>query len=171
VTIARRGSTLTFPAEAQLVAASNPCPCGFRGDRLRSCRCSSSSLERYGKRLSGPFLDRFDLRIQVPTVEPLALLGEQAEDSATVHRRVLAARAVQAARGQRNGRLDRADLDQHQVDPAGQDLIAKAMAVGMLTARGVDRVRRVARTIADLGGEEAVAEEHVAEAIAFRVDL
>jgi magnesium chelatase family protein len=171
VTIARRGSTVTFPAESQVVAASNPCPCGFRGDRLRTCRCSASTLERYGRRLSGPFLDRFDLRIEVPTVESLALLGGPSEDSATVHRRVIAARAIQTERGIRNGRIGRPNLDKQPVSAAGRDLLVHAIQVGMLTARGVDRVRRVARTIADLAGQDAIAEDHIAEAIAFRVDI
>jgi magnesium chelatase family protein len=128
-------------------------------------------LERYGRRLSGPFLDRFDLRIEVPTVESLALLGGPSEDSATVHRRVIAARAIQTERGIRNGRIGRPNLDKQPVSAAGRDLLVHAIQVGMLTARGVDRVRRVARTIADLAGQDAIAEDHIAEAIAFRVDI
>lgn len=171
VTIARRGSTITFPAMAQLIAASNPCPCGFRGDRLRACHCSDSALARYRRRLSGPFLDRFDLRVLVSTPDSASLLGAPAEGSEPVRERVIEARSIQVDRGEINGRTGRAGLDRQPMDPSAVGLLTKAVDAGILTGRGVDRIRRVARTIADLSGIEVVAEEEIAEALAFRGDL
>ncbi len=171
VTIARRGASMVFPARAQVVAASNPCPCGFKGDRLRGCRCTEGALERYRRRLSGPFLDRFDLRIFVGSPEPDSLLGPPGEASASVKARVEAARAAQMARGAPNGQLGRADLDREDLDPSGRRLLVKAVGAGLLTGRGADRVRRVARTIADLAGVERVGEQHLAEALAYRSAL
>ena len=171
VTIARRGAALTFPARAQVVAASNPCPCGFKGDRIRGCRCTDTALERYRRRLSGPFLDRFDLRIFVPSPDAAQLLGPPGEGTATVRQRVEAARRRQAARGKLNSQLRRAELDHKELDPAGRRLLEKALATGFLTGRGADRVRRVARTLADLAGSEEVGEEHLAEALAYRASL
>jgi magnesium chelatase family protein len=171
VTIARRGSTITFPARAQLVAASNPCPCGFRGDRLRPCRCGDTALARYRRRLSGPFLDRFDLRVFVSTPDSSALLGGPAEASGSVRQRVIRARSRQVDRGEINGRSTRSELDRHPTDPGAVSLLRQAVDAGILTGRGVDRVRRVARTIADLSDLEVVGDEQIAEALAFRGDL
>lgn len=171
VTIARRGSSITFPSIAQLIAASNPCPCGFRGDRLRACRCSDSALARYRRRLSGPFLDRFDLRVFVSTPDSSSLLGAPAEGSEPVRDRVINARCIQVDRGEINGRIGRAELDRQPMDPSAVGLLTKAVDAGILTGRGVDRIRRVARTIADLSAIEVVGEEQIAEALAFRGDL
>jgi magnesium chelatase family protein len=171
VTIARRGSTITFPARAQLVAASNPCPCGFKGDRLRACRCGDNALVRYRRRLSGPFLDRFDLRVFVSTPDSSALLGAPAEASERVRERVIKARSLQVERGEINGRSARSDLDRQPMDSSAVSLLKQAVDAGILTGRGVDRIRRVARTIADLAEIEVVGDEQIAEALAFRGDL
>jgi magnesium chelatase family protein len=171
VTIARRGSTITFPAMAQLVAASNPCPCGFRGDRLRACRCTDTALARYRRRLSGPFLDRFDLRVFVSSPDSSSLLGAASETSEAIQARVVRARSLQVVRGEVNGRTGRSGLDRQLTDSAAIGLLAQAVDAGILTGRGVDRIRRVARTIADLSEAEAVGADHVAEALAFRGDL
>jgi len=169
VTIARRGASLTFPARSQVVAASNPCPCGWSGDRVHSCKCSGPEIARYRKRLAEPFLDRFDIRLFMTATEPEALLGPKSESSAEIRRRVHSAREAQHQRGsQSNGALGRRDLDRLGYSPEALKLIQIALAKGFLTGRGADRVRRVARTIADLEGSEAVAEGHVAEAIAYR---
>lgn len=168
VHIARRGATVAFPAAVQLVAATNPCPCGHLGDRMRSCRCSVGQLERYGRRLSGPLLDRIDLRVEVPGVEADDLLGPPGESSAVVRGRVEAARALQAGRGVVNGRLDHDRLDASGFRPEAVALLRRAVSGGVLGGRGYDRVRRVARTIADLDGSESVAEAHAAEALGLR---
>lgn len=171
VTIARRGSTITFPARSQLIAASNPCPCGFKGDRLRACRCGDGALARYRRRLSGPFLDRFDLRVFVSTPDSSTLLGAPAEVSERVRERVIKARSLQLDRGEINGRTARSDLDLQPMDSSAIALLTQAVDAGILTGRGVDRIRRVARTIADLSEVEVVGDEQIAEALAFRGDI
>ncbi|HJU51851.1 MAG TPA: YifB family Mg chelatase-like AAA ATPase [Acidimicrobiia bacterium] len=169
VTIARRGRSITFPARAQVVAASNPCPCGFRGDRIVSCRCSPVEVARYRGRLTGPFLDRFDLRLHMTAPDPDLLLGSASEDSATVKDRVLRARKAQLDRSQRiNSALSRNELDALVFDGPALDLVAAAVRKGALTGRGADRVRRMARTIADLADSETVDEVHVGEALSYR---
>ena len=169
VTIARRGRSITFPARAQVVAASNPCPCGFQGDRIVSCRCSPVEVARYRARLTGPFLDRFDLRLQMTAPDPDLLLGSPSEDSASVKLRVLRARQVQLDRSRRiNSALSRNELDALIFDGPALDLVAAAVRKGALTGRGADRVRRMARTIADLAESETVDEIHVGEALSYR---
>lgn len=168
ITIARKGITVTFPAVCQLVAATNPCPCGYRGDRKRSCRCTSAAVGRYRRRLSGPLLDRFDLRVQVWRPDAEEFLARPGEPSAVVRARVVDARRRQRLRGVANGRLTRAALDALEIEGDASKLLGEALAAGKVTARGFDRVRRVARTIADLAGSDAVGVEHVAEALTFR---
>lgn len=169
VTISRRGASVTFPARSQVVAASNPCPCGFADDRHTGCRCSVNEIARYRRRLSGPFLDRFDLRLTMNAPDPDALFTGPGESSDEVRRRVLSARARQGERGKTvNSALSRRQLDQLVYRSDALDLLSAAASKGYVTARGADRVRRVARTIADLSGEDQVDSNHVAEALAFR---
>jgi magnesium chelatase family protein len=158
--------SVDFPATFQLLAATNPCPCGFHGDGRRPCDCRPALRWRYRSRISGPLLDRFDLIVRVGRVEAGEYAGRPGEPSAEVAIRVEEARAAQIVRGQVNRRL-----------APGTDLLESATAKGMvaagvgaalLTARGADRVRRVARTIADLAGVDQVEEEHMAEAIGLR---
>lgn len=166
VSIARRGITVTYPADAQLVAATNPCPCGYLGDRLVACRCGDATLERYRRKLSGPLLDRFDLTVKVG--RPERLDGPGGEPSAVVRRRVEAARREQTLRGGLNRGLTGTQLDGLPMRPEAKVLLRTAVEAGVLTGRGYDRVRRVARTIADLAGVEVVEEAHVAEAMTLR---
>lgn len=168
VAVARKGVSVRFPAAVQLVAATNPCPCGHVGDRLRACRCPVPAVDRYRQRLSGPLLDRFDLRVAVPRPDREALLGPAGESSAPVRGRVLAARRRQQARGSLNRSLARGRLDAEPWAPATRHLLAQAVDRLGLTGRGLDRVRRVARTIADLGHSELIDEEHLAEALSYR---
>ncbi|MDP8958388.1 MAG: YifB family Mg chelatase-like AAA ATPase [Actinomycetota bacterium] len=168
VTIARRGFSVCFPCGVQLVAATNPCPCGHAGDRAMPCRCSSSAVERYRRRLSGPLLDRFDLRVAVPRLAPGELDDPPGEPSATVASRVAAARARQAARGLLNRDLPRAELDAMDWDPQAVSLLQRAVDRLGLSGRGWERVRRVARTVADLAGTETISADQVAEALTYR---
>jgi magnesium chelatase family protein len=168
VHIARRGVTVAFPCAAQVVAATNPCPCGYRGDRTVACRCTPRTLDRYRARLSGPLLDRLDLRVSVPRLETPDLLGAAGEPSCVVRERVMAARARQTRRGVLNRDLDRTRLDTMTWAPEGEDLLRQAVTGLNLTARGWDRVRRIARTVADLAGADAIARDHVAEAVSLR---
>lgn len=168
VTVARRGASVRFPARFQLVAASNPCPCGYYGDRRRPCDCRPALRDRYRSRLSGPLLDRFDLVVKVGRVDVESFAGSAAEPSAAVRDRVIGARAAQAGRGGLNSHLS---LDTFAMDAEAGAMVRMALKREVLTARGADRIRRVARTIADLSGNDVVGGSHVAEAIALRGDF
>ena len=173
VRVARSTATVTFPARFLLVAAMNPCPCGFAG-QPGGCRCSEGAQARYQRRLSGPLLDRFDLRVEVtrPSVDDLLTQGG-GEPTAPVRERVLAARALAEARGVRsNAAIPVPRLDElAPLTPAATDLLADALRSGRLSARGLHRVRRVARTVADLsGGGLEITPTQVATALGLRVD-
>jgi magnesium chelatase family protein len=176
VAISRAARTAIFPARFMLVGAMNPCPCGFAGDPTRTCRCTPVQLSRYRDRLSGPLRDRLDLTVDVPAL-PLDALedGAHGECSAAVRGRVVAARARQAARYGDAGVTTNAELTPPlmaahcAVDRAALSLLKAAMKKLALSARGYDRVRKVARTIADLAGDDRVSAEHLAEALQFRM--
>jgi magnesium chelatase family protein len=176
VIVARAKATVCFPADFQLVAAMNPCPCGGDGGP-GSCRCTEQTLARYSRRVSGPLLDRFDLRVQVdrPDVEQLLALSDAPvsaeETTATVAARVARARAVAASRGvSANAAIPGNRLDElAPLEPAATRLLETYLRQGRLSARGLHRVRRVARTLADLDGHEGpVAVGHVSTALALR---
>ena len=175
VTVSRASGTLRFPANFLLVAARNPCPCGYYGDPERACDCPAGALLRYRKKLSGPILDRIDLHLEVPRMpyEKLAAASE-AEPSASVRERVEAARMRQAERGKTHGFLANADIPGRLVRrlctiPAEAEThLAKAARAMRLSPRAVHRVLKVARTIADLAGREHIASEDVAEALQYR---
>ena len=176
VTVARAARTAVFPARFVLVAAMNPCPCGYYGDDRRACRCTPMHVERYRSRLSGPLRDRIDLIVDVPAVPVVSLTAAApGEASAVVRARVLAARAAQQARyvstrQRTNGELRGAAVIQYcRPDEAGFRLLRVATERLRLTARGYDRVLKVARTIADLAASEHVREDHVAEALQYRL--
>jgi magnesium chelatase family protein len=175
VTVARAQSTLTFPASFQLVAAANPCPCGFLGDARRECSCTPVAVQRYRARLSGPLLDRVDLQVTVPGVPWRELSADRrGEASAIVAQRVAAARRRQAARF--NGAQPRCngemgpDAIRRWASPGadGKRLLEHASRGLGLSARAYHRILRVARTIADLAEMEHVTSVHLAEAIAYR---
>lgn len=159
---------MRFPTSLQLVAATNPCPCGYAGDRLVACRCTPRAMDRYRRRLSGPLLDRFDLRVRLGRVHPSELDGPQGDPSIVVRARVAAARKRQTARGGINRALRRSLLETLQWDADGRTLLGEAVESLALTARGWERVRRVAVTIADLAESDVITRSHVAEALAYR---
>lgn len=175
VVIARAAGALRFPARFQLVAASNPCPCGHLGDPRRECRCSPITIQRYRARLSGPLWDRIDLQLEVPAVGFGELMATgRGESSAAVRMRVAAARDRQLARGEQGAATVNAALNVPHVrrwcqpDREGERLLELAVGRLGLSARGVHRVLRVARTIADLEADRDLRARHVAEAIAYR---
>jgi magnesium chelatase family protein len=169
--IARAARHAEFPAEFQLVAAMNPCPCGFHGHGNGKCRCTPDQIARYRGKLSGPFLDRIDLLIEVPALPAEALAGKHdGESSAAVRGRVEPALARQTARqGKTNARLTAGEIDTHcPPDDAGTQLLRQAIARLDLSARAWHRILKVARTIADLAGSERIGAAHVGEAIQYR---
>lgn len=172
IVISRAARQAEFPARFQLIAAMNPCPCGYHGDPSGKCRCTSEQVARYRGRISGPLLDRIDLHVEVPRVNGSALSRMPAgEASPRVRDRVVAARRRQLARaGRENARLEGESLrrDAH-LPETGQALLDQAAERFGLSARAHDRIRRLARTIADLAGSDAIEPAHVAEAIGYRV--
>ncbi len=172
ITISRAAAQADFPARFQLIAAMNPCPCGYLGDPRGDCNCSADRVRNYRAKISGPLLDRIDIQVCVQPLPPEALRPgpPAAESSATVLQRVTAARRMQQERaGRCNAHLDGALLESTcALTAPGWALLEKAMNRFALSARAHQRVRRVARTIADLAGEKAIALEHLSEALALR---
>jgi magnesium chelatase family protein len=170
VTVARAMTSVVFPARFAMVAA-NPCPCGHLGDGRFACRCSLYDLHRYASRLSGPLLDRIDLYVQAERLTAEELTGAaDAEPTAQVRARVLAARAVQRSRqGAENGRLAAADLAPYcQLTPTARRTLMAAVDRLGLSARGFHRALRVARTVADLAGADRVEDHHLKESLSLR---
>ncbi len=178
VTVSRAQGNVTFPASFMLVAAMNPCPCGYYGDSGRPCTCSEAAIARYQRRISGPLLDRIDLFVHVPRVEEEKLLSEEAvaEPSAAVRMRVEQARQLQRQRFQGTGITCNAEMGpvevrehcQRHLDEGARSLLSLALGRLALSARAFHRVLKVARTIADLSGAETIAASHVAEALQYR---
>ena len=172
INISRAARQAEFPARFQLIAAMNPCPCGYLGDAAGRCRCTAEQIQRYRMRISGPLLDRLDMHVEVPRV-PVAQLQEAApaaESSAQVASRVQQAREQQWQRqGCSNARLSVAEVDRWCTpDPAAQALLARAMQKLSLSARAYHRILKVARSIADLQGAVAISSAHLSEAISLR---
>src|SRR3954453_7397647 len=176
--VTRAGGSVTFPARFTLVAAANPCPCGFRGDPVRDCACRDDQLARYRAKLSGPLLDRIDLRLAVPRLTKHELLGAgEGEPSAAVRTRVVAARERQLDRYEAMGITCNAHLPgpivrrEAALTGAGERFLGGAVEQAALSGRGFDPVLRVARTIADLAGCTRVDVDHVGEALSYREAL
>ncbi len=176
VTIARAAFSLTYPARFMLVAAMNPCPCGFLGDSRHTCTCSPALIRRYQARLSGPLLDRLDLHVEVPALSyPQFSAGQGGEGSAQIRQRVEAARQHQRARfAQQPGLYCNAQLRPRQLRTCcaltdkGEELMKATNNRLGLSARAHDRILKVARTIADLEGVDHIQAQHLAEAIQYR---
>ena len=175
VTISRAAGAFVYPARFALVASMNPCPCGFRGTRENDCRCDDAAVAKYVGKLSSPLLDRIDLHVDVARVAFDEMLSSaRGESSDAIRERVLRARAIQAKRFaaspyRSNAGIAGADVRRWcALDDAAKSLLRAATAKGHLSARALDRIARVARTIADLGGAHAIGVHHVAEAIGYR---
>ena len=170
VTIARSNQSLCFPATFMLVAAMNPCPCGFYGDTARECRCTPGIIQRYLSKISGPLLDRIDIHIEVPAVAYKELRGrDDGVCSAEIRERVVAARAVQQSRGFYNAHIPARSLRKHcALDDSGERTLEMAVRRMGLSARAHDRILKLARTIADMDKSDAVSAKHLAEAVQYR---
>jgi magnesium chelatase family protein len=176
VTISRAAGSMTFPAEFMLVAAMNPCPCGYFGDAKRECRCSPNQIERYRQRISGPLLDRIDIHLEVPAVQYREMAGnESGEPSDAIRERVQKVRAVQRSRFAGKGKVRcNARMSAKMIktfcalDDEADGLMHMAMTELNFSARAYDRILKVSRTIADLDDQERIASQHVAEAIQYR---
>jgi magnesium chelatase family protein len=172
VTITRSAGSVRYPARFTLVAATNPCPCGWSGDQVRNCRCTPAAIDTYNRRLSGPLLDRIDLQVAVRRVGIERLAGEpHGEPSSAVRDRVVQARRRQLTRqGCLNAQLKPARLrSTAALKPEPRRTLERWSAQRGMTARGFHRAWRVARTVADLDGSEDIEEHHVLEALGFRL--
>lgn len=175
VSISRANGTLTYPAQFILLAAMNPCPCGFYGSEQKPCTCALTLISRYQKKLSGPLLDRIDLHIEVPAVETEKLTNEvKAESSEMIRQRVVASRQIQRERFRDDGILTNAEMNNSlikkycQLDEQSKELLRLAIKQLDLSARAYYRVLKVARTIADLAGSEQINTTHLAESLQYR---
>jgi magnesium chelatase family protein len=175
VTIARASSTLKFPSNFIMVAAMNPCPCGYYGDPTRDCSCPPSKIRSYLGRISGPLLDRIDIHIEVPALKYDELAQKKdAEKSETIRSRVIRARSVQTQRykGRNiycNSGMNQKDLKTYcGLSEASNSILKRAIETLSLSARAYNRILKVARTIADMNGKEDIAVEHIAEAVQYR---
>ena len=174
IVISRAARQVTFPARFQVVAAMNPCPCGYNGHPTIECQCTPTQVMRYRAKISGPLLDRFDLHVEVPVQTGDVLLGgdkrwQVGESSASVGQRVQRARALQQQRGTLNAALTGKALDQAcALDADSQRLLSSAMERLGLSARALHRILRVARTLADLDGVESLQRQHLIEALGYR---
>ena len=180
VTISRAKGSLTFPANFQLIAAMNPCPCGYYGDSLKPCTCAPVVVTKYQKRISGPMLDRIDIHIEVPRVDYDKLSGDRlGETSESIRKRVQAARDIQNQRFSKgnsdivcNADMRVGEIRQFcRLQDEGQGLMRAAMSQMNLSARAYHRILKLARTIADLAGSEEIQSAHLAEALQYRPKL
>ncbi|MFP4452074.1 MAG: YifB family Mg chelatase-like AAA ATPase [Desulfobacterales bacterium] len=175
VTISRASVSLSYPADFTLIAASNPCPCGYYSDPVHECRCSPAQIARYRNRLSGPLLDRIDIHVEVPAVAYRDLVSvKPAESSADIRRRVMAARRIQESRFGRsriktNAAMKNRHIKKHcSLDRESSGILEKAAAGLGLSARACHRILKIARTIADLQGQAVIRAPHILEAVGYR---
>ncbi|MFH0937103.1 MAG: YifB family Mg chelatase-like AAA ATPase [Candidatus Daviesbacteria bacterium] len=175
VTISRASGSLTFPSQFILIAAHNPCPCGFLGSPHKNCVCMPGQISRYKKRISGPLLDRIDIHLDVPAVEVEKLTNQaDGEPSENIRKRVIKARQIQAKRFKGSGILTNSEMNNNQIKQFCQitsdalELLKLAISQMNLSARSYHRVLKLSRTIADLSEEENILSEHVAEALTYR---
>ena len=170
ITIVRGAISLTFPSSFMMVAAMNPCPCGYFGDPNRECRCTPPQIQRYVGKISGPLLDRIDIHVEAPPVKYRELHDAgPSECSEDIRARVEHAREIQTRRGFPNARMPSKQIRQHcKLDERGEKTLETAVQRLGLSARAHDRILKTSRTIADLASEESISVRHLAEAVQYR---
>lgn len=170
VNIARANATYSFPANFMLIATQNPCPCGYAGDNLMSCECGPNQISRYQSKVSGPLLDRIDIKVHVGRIEsPQLMQQSKAEPTDAIKKRVLQARAIQESRGTINSELDNQQVREHcKLDETTRSLAEQALTRLKLSARSYLRILKVSRTIADLAGSNEIKLPHFSEALQYR---
>ena len=172
ITISRAARQAEFPAQFQLIAAMNPCPCGYLGHPSGKCHCTPDQVARYRGRISGPLLDRIDMQIEVPAVPQEELMRQQVtcENSNAIRKRVEKTHQLQLNRqGKTNNRLSVKEIDHYcALDVTSENLLKQAISRLNLSARAYHRILKLARTIADLTGSEKINSQHIAEAIQYR---
>lgn len=175
MTVSRAQGSLTFPAQFMMVAAMNPCPCGYLNDTIKDCSCSAGQLAKYKRKLSGPLLDRIDLHIEVPRLRYEEMSKETfGESSATIRDRVAKARAIQTERFKNDNILTNREMSVRHIkkycalDEAGEKMMKSAVASMGLSARTYHRLLKISRTIADLDGSQNIKPQHLAEALQYR---
>lgn len=177
IVISRAKHSVKYPAKFMLLGAMNPCPCGFLGDKEKQCTCSDFQINRYLSKLSGPLLDRIDIQVDVPRLTPTELLAttEIEEDSATIRKRVISARKIQAIRYKNDNILTNSELTSElikkycQLDSKSQELMKVAIVKYQLSGRRYDRVLKLARTIADLANSESIQQIHLMQALQYKM--
>lgn len=176
VVISRAQTSIKYPADFMLLGAMNPCPCGFLGDSQKQCTCTEFQVQRYRSRLSGPLLDRIDLQIEVPRLSPEELLNmkDDAESSSEIRKRVINARKIQALRYKNTNILTNSELTSDlikefcQIDDVSKNMLKTAIIKFNLSGRSYDRILKLARTIADLEGNQNISQTHIAQALQYR---
>lgn len=174
VTISRVGASLTYPCNFMLIASMNPCPCGYLGSKEKKCTCSKKQIEHYRAKLSGPLLDRFDIHIQVPSVDYQKLESKNGETSDEIRQRVNQAREIQIKRYQEAGIYSNSELtpklmeEYCKLDKESNELLSQSFEKLNLSARAYSKILKVARTIADLDKSESIQKIHLMEAIQYR---
>lgn len=179
IVISRAKHSIKYPAKFMLLGAMNPCPCGYLGDKEKPCTCTDFQINRYRAKLSGPLLDRIDIQIDVPRLTPSELLAtkEDEEDSAAIRQRVIKARQIQTERYKNDGILTNSELNTElikkycQIDEKSQELMKIAIVKYQLSGRKYDRILKLARTIADLNGDENISQTHLMQALQYKMDF
>ena len=177
IVISRAKHSIKYPAKFMLLGAMNPCPCGFLGDKEKQCTCSEFQINRYQSRLSGPLLDRIDLQVEVPrlTAEELINSNQDAEPSASIRKRVVNARRIQAERYKDDGILTNSELTAKlikkycQLDKESSEMLKIASVKYQLSGRRYDRILKLARTIADLENSKNIQQTHIMQALQYRM--
>ena len=179
IVISRAKHSIKYPAKFMLLGAMNPCPCGYLGDKEKPCTCTDFQINRYRAKLSGPLLDRIDIQIDVPRLTPSELLAtkEDEEDSAAIRQRVIKARQIQTERYKNDGILTNSELNTElikkycQIDEKSRELMKVAIVKYQLSGRKYDRILKLARTIADLNGDENISQTHLMQALQYKMDF